>query len=104
MTNSVSLAAVESVAPIQAPSVAATLAPDGKPRADSKADAASKTPSPLAVPTRLMIEEIGNTGRFIYKVLNPLTGEVIMQLPREQVVKLSEADDYMSGTMLDTQA
>jgi flagellar protein FlaG len=55
------------------------------------------------VQTRLTIEEIGNTGRFIYKFLNPVTGEVVQQLPREQLLKLGETDAYASGAMLNAQ-
>jgi len=52
---------------------------------------------------RLVIEE-SPTGSFIYKTLDRLTGEVVKQLPREQVVDLSGAFDYSAGSVINTQA
>jgi hypothetical protein len=75
--------------------------PSPAPIRAGKGDAPGAIKAP--VQTRLTIEEIGNTGRFIYKFLNPVTGEVVQQLPREQVLKLSETDTYASGAMLNTQ-
>ncbi len=57
-----------------------------------------------SAPTRLMIEEIGNTGVFVYKVLDSATGKLIVQIPREEVVRLSQTDGYASGALVDTQA
>lgn len=65
--------------------------------------AAGSPPQP-AQSTRLMIEEIGNTGVYVYKVLDTLTGKLIAQIPREEVVRLSQTEDYASGAVVDTQA
>ena len=61
-------------------------------------------PEPLSAPKRLLIEEIGNTGRFVYKLLDPVSGDVIVQLPREEVVRLAEMDSYAAGAVISTQA
>lgn len=50
---------------------------------------------------RLVIEE-GPSGSFIYKTLDRLTGEVVRQLPREEVVEMMENRDYASGSIIDT--
>ncbi|WP_339870916.1 hypothetical protein [uncultured Brevundimonas sp.] len=51
---------------------------------------------------RLVIEEGSREGSFIYKTLDRVTGEVVRQLPREQVVELTSQDDYVAGAVIDT--
>lgn len=50
---------------------------------------------------RLTIESLGDN-RFVYKVLDRVTGEVIRQLPREDVEKLSSDPTYRGGRLVDT--
>jgi flagellar protein FlaG len=51
---------------------------------------------------RLVIEEGPRAGSFVYKTLDRETGEVVRQLPREEVVSLSRQDDYDLGAVIDT--
>lgn len=53
---------------------------------------------------RLVIEEGPEAGTFVYKTLDRLTGEVVRQLPREQVINLMRGDDYNAGSVIDTSA
>jgi flagellar protein FlaG len=53
---------------------------------------------------RLVIEEGPMAGSFIYKTLDRVTGEVVKQLPREQVVNLMRTLDYNAGSVIDTKA
>lgn len=53
---------------------------------------------------RLVIEEGSREGSFIYKTLDRMTGEVIRQLPREQVIELKGQDNYTAGAVIDTSA
>ncbi len=53
---------------------------------------------------RLVIEEGPNVGSFIYKTMDRVTGEVVRQFPREQLVKLMEASSYSAGSVIDTKA
>ena len=53
---------------------------------------------------RLVIEEGPHSGSFIYKTLDRVTGEVVKQLPREQVVDLMQAAQYSAGSVIDTKA
>ncbi|CAN7405982.1 flagellar protein FlaG [Brevundimonas sp. LjRoot202] len=53
---------------------------------------------------RLVIEEGPHSGSFIYKTLDRITGEVVKQLPREQVVDLMQAVQYSAGSVIDTKA
>lgn len=50
---------------------------------------------------RLVIEE-GPSGSFIYKTMDRVTGEVVKQLPREQIVGLMQTGDYSSGSVINT--
>lgn len=52
---------------------------------------------------RLVIEE-GPSGSFIYKTMDRVTGEVVKQLPREQVVDLMQTAEYSSGSVINTTA
>lgn len=51
---------------------------------------------------RLTIEE-GPDG-FVYKTLDRVTGEVIRQFPREEVLRLKASPGYGSGGVFDTSA
>lgn len=53
---------------------------------------------------RLVIEEGPQAGSFIYKTLDRVTGEVVKQLPREQIVNLMRTADYSAGSVIDTKA
>ncbi|WP_374570051.1 flagellar protein FlaG [Phenylobacterium sp.] len=53
---------------------------------------------------RLVIEENGHTGTFVYKTIDRRTGEVVSQIPREEVLKMQHAEGYESGTVIKTQA
>ena len=52
---------------------------------------------------RLVIEAVGQN-RFVYKVMDRVTGEVIRQLPREQVEKLITDPAYREGGLVNTSA
>ena len=53
---------------------------------------------------RLVIEEGPKSGSFIYKTMDRLTGEVVKQFPREQVVDLMRSAEYSAGAVIDTRA
>ena len=53
---------------------------------------------------RLVIEEGPTAGSFIYKTLDRVTGEVVKQLPREQIVNLMRTVEYSAGSVIDTKA
>jgi flagellar protein FlaG len=53
---------------------------------------------------RLVIEEDKQAGTFVYKTVDWRTGEVIQQLPREQVLLMRETQGYASGQLLTTNA
>lgn len=51
---------------------------------------------------RLVIEQGPRAGSFVYKTLDRETGEVIRQMPSEDVLKLRQRDDYGAGAVIDT--
>jgi hypothetical protein len=53
---------------------------------------------------RLTIEKDEETGGWIYKALDPITGEVINQFPREQLVQMKNSPTYQPGDVIKTQA
>jgi len=53
---------------------------------------------------RLVIEEGPQSGSFVYKTLDRITGEVVKQLPREQIIDLMQAARYSAGSVIDTKA
>ena len=53
---------------------------------------------------RLVIEQAGDTGEYIYKTVDRRTGETLQQFPREQILKLREEAGYASGAVFDGQA
>lgn len=92
MENKVAPAAplhdIEAVQPIRQSPAAAPAAPE--PRQD-------------LVDLRLVIEEAGESGTFVYKTVDRRTGEVISQIPREEVLKLHQAEEYQAGAVIKTQ-
>jgi flagellar protein FlaG len=53
---------------------------------------------------RLVIEEGARRGTFVYKTLDRVTGEVVRQLPREEIQTMLERGDYAAGKVIDTNA
>lgn len=66
--------------------------------------AAAREPSSEQADLRLVIEESGQAGLFIYKTINRRTGEVILQLPREDILRLGDAEAYKAGAVIATKA
>jgi flagellar protein FlaG len=53
---------------------------------------------------RLIIEEDSASGAFVYKTLNRNTGEIVLQFPRDEVLKLREQANYEAGSVIRTTA
>jgi flagellar protein FlaG len=53
---------------------------------------------------RLVIEQDSDTGQYVYKTIDRRTGETLQQFPREQILKLREEANYVSGDVFDGQA
>ena len=53
---------------------------------------------------RLVIEEDKASGSYVYKTIDSRTGEVLQQLPRDQVLKLRDEVAYEAGNVVRTKA
>ncbi|WP_293898030.1 flagellar protein FlaG [Phenylobacterium sp.] len=53
---------------------------------------------------RLVIEEDQASGSYVYKTVNRRTGEVVLQLPRAEVLKLRQELQYTAGAVIRTKA
>jgi hypothetical protein len=62
------------------------------------------TQSDAQADLRLVIEEDKAAGSYVYITVDPTTGKVISQLPREQLLKMREASDYKPGTIVDSRS
>jgi flagellar protein FlaG len=76
------------------------------PRSTEPAAAARADPpvTPAAPDLRLVIEEDPATGHFVYKTFDRNTGEVVLQLPRPEMLKAMSAGTYGPGDLIKTQA
>jgi flagellar protein FlaG len=73
-------------------------------RPDTVASVVAAAPSQDPADLRLVIEEDQASGSYIYKTINRLTGEVLMQLPRDDVLKMHERLDYQAGAVIRARA
>ena len=49
---------------------------------------------------RLVIEDDKAAGSYVYKTINPITGEVVSQIPREELLRMRQAPDYKPGSVI----
>lgn len=71
----------------------------------SEAAAPQRAPSdsrPQPGDLRLVIEEDPETGTYVYKTIDRRSGEVIQQLPRNEVLRLREEAGYVAGMVIRT--
>lgn len=70
----------------------------------AKASPPSVATGPDPVDLRLVIEEDQASGSYVYKTVNRVTGEVLQQFPRDDILKLHSAAGYAAGAVIDTEA
>jgi hypothetical protein len=51
---------------------------------------------------RLVIQESGELGVFVYTILDRTTGRVIVQIPRESVAEMARLSTYAAGQVITT--
>lgn len=57
-----------------------------------------------AADLRLVIEEDRASGMFVYKTIDRRTGDVVLQLPREEVIRMHASDAYAAGAIIKAKA
>ena len=60
--------------------------------------------SPSNSDLRLVIEKDEAGILFIYRLIDPDTGKVVVEIPREELRKLGEAPNYRAGSVVSTEA
>lgn len=70
--------------------------------ADNDANSRAAADAERLARYRLVIEQGPRAGSFVYKTLDRETGEVVRQLPSEEVLQLRQRDDYGAGAVIDT--
>ena len=53
---------------------------------------------------RLLIQESGELGVFVYTVLDRSSGKVLIQIPQIEVADMATSETYSSGAVIDTKA
>jgi flagellar protein FlaG len=97
---------MSSTAPVSGISPEVTPAPPA-PAVTPAASGTSQTPSTQAdaqADLRLVIEEDKAAGSYVYKTVDPITGKVVSQIPREQLLKMREAPSYRPGAIVDSRS
>jgi len=72
--------------------------------ADDEANSRGASDAERLARYRLVIEHGPRAGSFVYKTMDRETGEVVRQLPSEDVLKLRQSDSYGVGSVIDTTA
>jgi flagellar protein FlaG len=72
------------------------------PASAGQGGAASQAATPAD--TRLVIEDDKAAGSYVYVTIDPVTGKVISQIPREQLLKMREASDYTPGSVVNARS
>lgn len=70
----------------------------------SRGRAQAEGPASDSVDVRLVIEEDQASGSYVYKTINRRTGEIILQLPRTEVLRMREETGYAAGAVIRTKA
>jgi len=79
-------------------------------RAANQASAQEPAPQPVVQPAapapdlRLNIDRDQGSGQFVYKFVDPQTGQVIEQIPDEALLKLRASAKYIAGSVVNTKA
>lgn len=70
--------------------------------ADDEANSKATADADRLARYRLVIEQGPRAGSFVYKTLDRETGEIVRQLPSEEVLKMRENAGYGAGTVINT--
>jgi len=65
------------------------------------ADAAESIPE---ADLRLIIEETGEAGEYVYTIVDRRTGRIVSRLSREELLRLREKSNYTAGAVFDGKA
>lgn len=89
------------------PSIATSVDPPpqrGPDRDQPSSQPPAASEEAAAADLRLVIEEDKQAHTYVYKTVNRATGEVVSQVPREELLRLRESPDYVAGQVVKTRA
>ena len=88
----------------QAAPVSGSSLPPAAPTAAPVTTSNAQASGAAASNQRLVIKEGAQAGVLIYTVLDRDSGEIVVQIPREMVIKLGHRADYSAGQIISTEA
>jgi flagellar protein FlaG len=90
---------------VQLPPVAPPLEPNHNRLPPQQAPtAAGGRDEEIPANQRLVIDEDPGSGVFVYKTVDRMTGEVLLQLPRDELLRLRRDVAYQAGAVIKTRA
>ena len=93
-----------STAPISGPSPETATPAQSAPAPTPANPGTSQAPATQVdndVDLRLVIEDDKAAGSYVYVTINSVTGKVVSQIPREQLLKMREDPGYKPGSIID---
>lgn len=72
-----------------------------RPRPTTAKEASAAAPD---TDLRLVVERDANKGYYVYRLIDRMTGKVVVELPRGRVTELAETPTYEAGTVVSTKA
>lgn len=86
----------------QSPKVSPQAIEAVQPRVVSAVAPINQTPKTTEFALRLTIDQDKDTGTWLYKALDPITGEVVKQFPREELINFKRSSGYEPGSLIKT--
>lgn len=101
--NIVSFPAVPEVALIKPVEPVKSVVGPSKANADKKqsSDTAQGSPQPAYL-LKLTIDKDPDSGEYVYKAIDRITGEVVRQLPRKELLDMRASSAYRKGSVITT--
>jgi flagellar protein FlaG len=65
---------------------------------------ATEAEAAQAADLRLVIEETGEPGQFIYMIIDRRTGRIVSRRARDEVLRLRDDESYAAGALFDGKA
>ncbi len=75
-----------------------------QPKSSKPASAREAAAAAPELDLRLVIEHDEGTGDYIYRLVDRVTGQVVIERPRDEVSELATTPTYAAGTVVSTKA
>ena len=93
-------------APDIPPAVVSAAASGSAPKQDDKSDLGQDKSRDKEAPPeytlRLTIDKDPKTGKWVYKAIDRYTGEVVRQMPRQELLDMQHSSHYQAGSVIKT--